>query len=75
MVAGPTLFIDMMAAMRENNLRPDSLVVAVTGAAPLSPNLICDIFRNLRLQRMNVSISTYPGASRVPVLGVYKEPI
>jgi hypothetical protein len=56
MVAGPTLFIDMMAAMREHNLRPDSLVVAVTGAAPLAPNLIWDIFREFALQRINVSI-------------------
>jgi hypothetical protein len=47
----------MMAAMRDHNLRPDSLVVAAIGTAPGSPQLIHDIFRTFGLQKINVSTS------------------
>jgi hypothetical protein len=54
MFASPTLYFDMLETMRDDSLRPHSMVVAAVGAAPVPQKLVHEIFRAFGVQRINV---------------------
>ncbi|KDR21518.1 Acyl-CoA synthetase family member 2, mitochondrial [Zootermopsis nevadensis] len=52
MVASPSLYVDMLDAMRDHSLKPDSLIIAAIGSAPVPQQLVHDIVESFAVQRI-----------------------
>lgn len=51
----PTMFVDMLAKKSEANLIIDSLKFAITGGAPISPQLAIDMIKSFGMNYIKVS--------------------
>lgn len=51
----PTMYVDMLRKKTELNIVIDSLKFAVTGGAPISPQLTIDMIKYLGMKKIKVN--------------------
>jgi hypothetical protein len=73
LLASPALYIDMMDAVSDHSLRPDSIVVAAIGSAPVYQQLVHDIKKAFGVQRINVCTLMYPKAKGVMLFHSFRK--